>query len=84
MLDDFDHTLRMRCLRFLCKICGCHALLPGPLAIQVSYDRTEDPLYYGGFAGVWKGMSRDREVAVKVLKSYQGSDQEQIRRVGVQ
>ena len=29
-------------------------------------------------------MSRGREVAVKVLKTYQGSDQEQIRRVGVQ
>ena len=72
----------MRCLRFLCKICGRHALLPELLATPVSYNSTEAPLYYGGFADVWKGTSHGREVAVKVLKLYQGSDQEQIRRVG--
>ena len=72
----------MRSLRFLCKICGHHTLLPGSLAIQVSYDRTKDPLYRGGFADVWKGVSHGRKVAVKVLKLFQCDDQEQIKRVG--
>ena len=81
MLDDLNHTLRMRCLRYLCKICSCHALLPESLAIPVSYDRTKVPLHHGGFADVWKGTSRDLEVAVKELKLYESSNQEQIRRV---
>ena len=72
----------MRCLRLLRKICGCHALLPRSLAIPVFYDRTEDPLCHGGFADVWRGASDDREVAVKVLRSYQSDNQVQIRRVG--
>jgi len=72
----------MKCLRFLCKVCGRHALLPKPLAIPVSYDKTEIPLYHGGFADVWKGTYRGLEVAVKVLKLYECNDQEEIRRVG--
>ena len=72
----------MRCLRFLCKVCGRHALLPKPLDIPVSYDETETALYHGGFADVWKGTRHDREVAVKVLKLYQCSDQDKIKRVG--
>ena len=71
-------------MRLLCKICGHHALLPGLLAIPVSYDRTEVPLYHGGSAEVWKGISRGQEVAVKVLKLYQCSNKEQIRKVGDQ
>ena len=69
----------MRCLRFLCKICGRDALLPKSLTIPLSCDRSKDPLCHGGFADVWKGVSRDLEVAVKVLKSYQ-CNQEQIRK----
>ena len=80
-LDDLGHALRMRCLRLVCKICGDHALLPESLAIPLSCDRTKDPLYYGGFADIWKGTSRGLEVAVKVLKSYQ-CNREQTRRVG--
>lgn len=72
----------MRCLRFLCKVCGCHALLPELLAIPVSYDRTEVPLYHGGFADVWEGVSQGRKVAVKVLKLYQCSNQGRIGKVG--
>ena len=82
MLDVLDHTLRMRCLRFLRKICGRHALLPASLVIPVSYDRTKVPVCHGGFADVWKGTSRSLDVAVKELKLYQCSDQEKIRRVG--
>ena len=81
MLDDLDHALRMECLRFLCKICGFHALLPKSLAIPASYDQTKPPLYYGGYAEVWKGISHGRETAVKVLKLNQ-SNQEQMRKVG--
>ena len=81
-LDDLDHALRMRCLRFLCKICGRHALLPKSLDIPVSFDRMKVPLYRGGFADVWKGTSRDQEVAAKVTGIYQCSDQQKIRRVG--
>ena len=82
MLNESDHALRMKCVHLLYKICGHHALLPGSLVIPVSYDRTEVPLYHGGFAEVWKGISRGREVAVKVLKLYQCSNKEQIRKVG--
>ena len=82
VLGDLDRALRMRCLHFLCKICSHHVLLPNSLTIPVAYDRTEDPLYYGGFADVWKGTSHDREVAVKVLRLYQCGDREQMKRVG--
>jgi len=74
----------MRCLRFLRKICGCHALLPKSLATPVSYDRMKDPLFYGGFADVWKGVARGQEVAIRVLRLYESSDKDQIRRVGYQ
>ena len=82
MLDNLNHVLRVRCLHLLCKICGRHALLPKSLVIEVPHDRTKDPLYHGGFADVWKSTSHGLEVAVKVLKLYQCSDQEQIKRVG--
>ena len=80
-LDDLDQVSRTRCFRLLCKICGCHGLLPKSLAISVSYDRMDDPLCHGGFAEVWKGTYRGLDVAVKVLKSYQRSDQERVRSV---
>ena len=44
-------------------MCGGHALLPTALNIPVSYERTGDALYRGGFADVWKGEHRGREVA---------------------
>ena len=71
----------MRCLRLLCKICGRQALIPRPLAVMASYDRTGAPLGHGGFADVWMGRLHGRDVAIKVLKMYQCSDHEQIRRV---
>ena len=81
-LKDLDHAPRMVCLRFLCKTCSHHALLPKLLEIQFSYDRTKLPLYNGGFADVWKGTSHNQDVAVKLLKVYQCNDQEKIRKVG--
>ena len=42
----------------------------------------EIPLCHGGFADVWKGQYHGREVTSKVLRIYQTSDVEQIRKVG--
>ena len=44
------------------------------LNIPVSYDRTGDALYRGGFADVWKGEYCGQEVAVKVIRIYSNSD----------
>ena len=71
----------MRCLRFLCKMCGGRALLPRPLIIAASYGQTEVPVGRGGFADVWKGRLGDRDVAVKVLRTYLTSDHRQIKKV---
>ncbi|KAF9644872.1 kinase-like protein [Thelephora ganbajun] len=79
-LDDLNHAPRVKCLRFLCKICGCQSLLPRSLVITASYDRTGVPLGHGGCADVWKGRSQGRDVAIKVLKMYQCSNHEQIRK----
>ena len=48
---------------------------------MASYDRMGVPLGHGGFADVWKGRSNDHDVAIKVLKMYECSDHEKIRRV---
>ena len=42
----------------------------------------KSPLCHGGFADVWKGEYRGREVAAKVLRIYSKNDPERIRRVG--
>jgi len=51
--------------------------------IPLCYDPTETPLYHGGFADVWKGHYRGREVAAKVLRAYNASDLGEVRRVGL-
>ena len=38
--------------------------------VQVHYNPTEDAPYWGGYAEVWKGEYRGREVAVKVIKRF--------------
>ena len=63
-------------------MCGQQALLPRSLQIPLCYDRTDAPLYHGGFAEVWKGEHQGREVAVKVLKVYKTSNLVKITRVG--
>ena len=42
----------------------------------------EIPQYSGGFAEVWKGEYKGREVAAKALRAYITSDFKQIRKVG--
>ena len=46
------------------------------------YDRTGRALYRGGFADVWKGKHGDRDVAIKVLRTYSDSDLAKIVGVG--
>ena len=59
-------------------MCGRHALLPTSLKIPVSFERTDDVLYRGGFADVWKGEYRGRDVAVKVIRIYSDSDLQRV------
>ena len=51
-------------------MCGHHEIIPSTLTVTVGYDQTEDALYRGGYADVWKGEYRGREVAVKVIRLY--------------
>ena len=74
--------LRGKCLATLCRICGRRGLLPRSVQIPLCYDRTDAPLYHGGFAEVWKGEHQGREVAVKVIKMYKTSNVAKITRVG--
>ena len=78
---DLSPRTRENCLRTLCKICGRHALLPSSLKAPISFERTGDVVYRGGFADVWKGEHRGQDVAVKVIRIY--SDSELQRVIGV-
>jgi hypothetical protein len=69
-------------LGVLRKICGRQALLPRSVQIPLCYNRTDAPLYRGGFADVWKGEHRDSHIAVKVLRVYSTNDFAQIKSVG--
>ena len=82
MLNALVPSLRRKCLAALCKICSRHGLLPRSMQISLCYNRSDPPLYHGGFAEVRKGEHQGREVAVKVLKVYQTSDFDKITRVG--
>lgn len=80
MLDrpDLPLWVRVKCLRPLYRTCGRHGLLPKVLNLPVFYDRTGCAVYRGGYADVWKGQCRGREVAVKVLRTYSTSDLQKI------
>lgn len=80
---NFQQRFRNKCLGALCKLCGYRALLPRSLQIPVCYNRSENPLYRGGFADVWKGEHQGRKVAVKVLRVYSTSDFFKITSVSV-
>ena len=51
------------------------------MKVTVWCDRTDAPVYRGGFADVWKGVYCGRDVAVKVIRTYPNSDLQKI--VGV-
>ena len=78
---DLSPWTRKKCLKSLYRTCGCHALLPRTLKVSASYDRTGAASFRGGFADVWKGKHRGRDVAVKVIRTYSNSDLQKI--VGV-
>jgi len=69
---------RENCLRSLYRKCSRHGLLPTSLKIPVSYERTGDALYRGGFADVWKTEYCGRDVAVKVMRIYSNSDLQKV------
>jgi hypothetical protein len=81
-LPNLPSGLWRKCLSALCKICGRKALLPTSLQIPLCYDRSDTPLYQGGYADVWKGEYQGHSVAVKVLRVYSTSDFGKITRVG--
>ena len=80
-LPDFPPHLQGKCLRVLCRICGRRGLLPRSLQIPLSYNRSDTPLYRGGYADVWKGAHQGSHVAVKVLRVYSTSDFDKITTV---
>ena len=80
---DLPSWLRKKRLSILCKICGRQALLPRSLKLPLCYDRSENPLYRGGYADVWKGEHGGRRVAVKVLRVYSTSDFDKITSVRI-
>jgi len=74
-VDVIDETmgvlvqqLQRNCLDTLRKICGRQGLLPRSMQIQISYNRSDTPLYQGGYADVWKGQYQGSHVAVKVSR----------------
>lgn len=73
-LPSLPTRLRGKCLSVLHRMCGSQALLPKSLQIPLCYNRSDPPLYHGGFADVWKGEHNGCGVAVKVLRVYATSD----------
>lgn len=78
---DFSPLVREKCLRRLYRTCGCYAILPTALKISVRCDRSDNALYRGGYADVWKGEYHGRDVAVKVVRAYSNSDSQKLFRV---
>ena len=68
-------------MKSLYRTCARHTLLPESLQIEVQYDPATVPHARGGFADVWKGICRDQEVAVKVLRTGSKRDIQKIVRV---
>ena len=75
---DLSPQTRENCLKSLCKMCGRHALLPTSLKTPISFERTGDVVYSGGFADVWKGEHCGRDVAVKVIRIYSNSELQRV------
>jgi hypothetical protein len=77
-MPELPPRIRQKCLESLYRTCGHHALLPRSLKILVRYDRTSTALYRGGFADVWKGQHFNRDVAVKVIRTYSDDDLQRV------
>ena len=68
-------------MRSLSKICGRQAFLPRSLDVSFHYNDVEYPMERAGFADVWKGRYRDRDVAVRVHRVNLTGDSIQTMRV---
>ena len=62
-------------------MCGRNRILPKSLRIPLCYDRQVFPLYSGGFADVWKGEHRGRDVAVKVIRTPSSTDLQNLQKI---
>ena len=71
-------SVRNRCVKSLYKTCADRCILPRSLQIEPSYNPADVPHSRGGFADVWKGQYRKREVGVKVLRIHTSSDLEKV------
>lgn len=60
------------------EVCGSKALLPNSIQLPFCYDRSENPLYRGVHADVWKIEHQGHYVAVKELRVYSTSDFEKM------
>ena len=69
------------CLKLLYHTCGRYGLLPKALWVPLCYDRTRDERYRGGYADVWMGTYCGRDVAVKVIRTYQNDKLQAITKV---
>ena len=77
-MPDLSLSVRVKCLRWVYRLCGRHGLLPKTLKIPICYDRTGYPRYSGGNADVWKGEYDGRDVAVKVIRTYSSDNLKKI------
>lgn len=75
---DLPPWTRARYLKQQYKTCGCHAILPTALKVPICYDRTEVPLYQGGYGDVWKSKYFGRDVAVKVIRTYSNTNLQKV------
>lgn len=69
-MPDLSPSFQKGWLTLLYRTCGHHGVIPGTFQVPVTEDRTEDPLFRGGYADVWKGEYNGRNVAVKVVRLY--------------
>ncbi|KAF9789353.1 kinase-like domain-containing protein [Thelephora terrestris] len=85
IFSDHDQVkmIHGKCLRYLHRICGRHALLPRSLEIPLCYDPTKDPVSHGGLADVWKGQYQGECVAAQVFRLWPGDDTEKIKRLSI-
>ena len=56
-------------MKSLYRTCARHILLSRSLRIELPDSPTGVPLYRGGFGDVWKCEYREKQVAVKVLRT---------------
>jgi len=81
-MNSLPSHIRRKFLFVVYKVCGRHTLVPQSLEIPLCYNPNEKSACHGGFADVWKGRYRGKEVAAKVLRPRRTDDLERVRRVG--